>query len=157
MPYAKLALEQKKAEPLEGLPPLLKTPSGLALIELQGRINVGSNSLIASALDLERDTEDVSSIPEFDSTVKRHLGEVEFVDNNEVLLNIGNRQLLRGKIVELKPPVAVLDMQPASMTRTQMSQAKVVEKLDIPVLEIIRHQILFNNRPEPVVPKTRSN
>lgn len=157
MPYAKLALEQEKADSLEGLPSLLKTPSGLALIELQGRINVGSNSLIASALDLERDTEDVSCSPAFDSTVTRHLGDVEFVENNEVLLNIGNRQLLRGKIVELKPPLAVLDMQQASMTRTQMSQAKETEKLDIPVLEVIRHQILFNNRPEPVVPRTRSD
>lgn len=154
MPTAILEKQQLEfdADNNNVLPSVLHTPSGLALIEIQGKIHIGNRPLIQSALDLQHltdeDTEDQCSI---DSGQQKKLGTVEFLDNGkDVCLVIGKHQRLRGKISELKTPLAVLKLNAGDETGSAEQQGDG-DIRTIPILEVIKYKILFNLRPEPVV------
>lgn len=137
------------------LPQILQTPSGLALLEIQGKIHVGNLPLIRSSQDLHIVDEDQDNSNVVNSGDYRKLGSLEFADNGkDVNMIIGKHQRLRGKVTELKVPLAVLKMDGLSSVqsgsqRTQSGNTQSVKT--VPVLEIIKYKILFNTRPEPVV------
>jgi chromosome transmission fidelity protein 8 len=146
MPRAILEKQQHSATD-NLLPQILHTPSGLALIEIQGKIHVGTQPLIQSALDLQVVSEEDSRDELVDSSKHRKLGTLEFSDNGkDVNLIIGKHQRLRGKISELKTPLAVLKMDELTHSSPLKNDIKT-----IPILEVIKYKILFNTRPEPVV------
>lgn len=111
------------------LPKTLQTPFGLALVEIQGTIQVGDSPLVTSNLSLDEATLDLG---------RCKVGEISFTDTNEALLLVGKHQLLRGKILKLPSPLAVLKIDPSA-------------RKDIPVVGIVEYRLLFNNRPEPVL------
>jgi chromosome transmission fidelity protein 8 len=135
------AITLSPAQPLQAtappnpLPGLLQTPSGLAIVELQGTVN---SSLSAS----QRDSD--GSIP---------VGRLHFpmYDANapkeatawmkRVYLYVGKHQRLTGEVRKLSKPVAVI-------RRREGGEAGEVEELE--VAEIVYHKILFAHRPEPV-------
>uniref|UniRef100_A0A060T590 ARAD1B02772p n=1 Tax=Blastobotrys adeninivorans TaxID=409370 RepID=A0A060T590_BLAAD len=183
MPVAHLSIKRRQNDAIEK-PPIVKTPSGVALIEIQGTINVGSQPLTSSELHLsvnEDEQENGVQALEFEpSAYERTIGRFDFSrmdQTGEVVLDIGHHQRLRGKVVKLKNPLALLQMNPgvdreelearaqevgASQVHSQsQAQSKVPgstqsadnvnESVDIPVLEIITHKISFTTRPEPIV------
>lgn len=108
------------------LPKILKTPSGLALLEIQGTITVGKRKLTSEGgFGLENedeedadmtDGEDSNNINQDVYEAVPHIGEFDFSDiesgGSEVVLRIGKFQRLRGKLTKLKMPLAVLRMDP---------------------------------------------
>lgn len=115
---------------IPGLPKTLTTPFGLALVEIQGSIQVGDSPLVASNLTLDQANLDLGHCT---------LGDIEFSGSSgEATLLVGKHQLLRGKIVKLPSPLAVLKIEPSQST-------------EIPVLGVVYYKLLFNNRPEPVI------
>lgn len=194
MPRATLIRKNNVNQDYNALPSVLKTPSGLALLEIQGSIYVGSRPLIdfghglgllqETQQDEDNEEEDKNYLHFDNSTVElQKLGRFDFSNlekgGNEVLLYIGDHQRLRGKIVQLKTPLAVLQMNPhqncdghsmgqdndvnmappssnVSIDSTRDNYHRQVaydEKanVEIPILEIIRHKLVFATRPEPVV------
>ncbi|ANB12471.1 Chromosome transmission fidelity protein 8 [Sugiyamaella lignohabitans] len=144
------------------IPEVLRTPSGLALVEIQGTVHIGSNALTDSGLNLNTKESslsfdgdgdlDMNQLPRESGNSFRTdlnlLGKFTFSeDSKDVVLIMGNYQRLRGKIVALKKPVAVLKMLNRETSATPSSS----NSIDIPVVEIIRHKVLFDSRPEPVV------
>ncbi|KAI0010567.1 hypothetical protein F4779DRAFT_304083 [Xylariaceae sp. FL0662B] len=129
------------------LPQLIQTPSGLAILELQGTINLPqtdeSNEENPQQIsighlsfpDYHPDTQDPSST----SWMKR------------VQLYIGQHQRLTGEVKKLPKAIAVLRKQSQPGEDVDMADSHpepVTENLE--VIEIVKFKLVFSQRPEPV-------
>ncbi|KAL8827067.1 MAG: hypothetical protein Q9170_007163 [Blastenia crenularia] len=127
------------------LPQLLQTPSGLAILELQGTINV------PLADETAADNSDTS-------TAATEVGRVVFPDyqpNNpnesnawmkRVHLYIGRHQRLTGEVKKLTSPLAVIRRKQTPGEDPSISGTEELE-----ITEIIYYKMLFSSRPEPKV------
>ncbi|KAK4166131.1 Ctf8-domain-containing protein [Cladorrhinum sp. PSN259] len=119
------------------LPQLLQTPSGLALLELQGTIN----------------------FPEEGSREEVQIGRLEFPDYdplsgndankwmNRVWMWVGRYQRLHGEVKKLPQAVAIVRRRGEVKEGDDDDEAKVEE---LEVVEIVKYKIVFGQRPEPV-------
>ncbi|KAI2625295.1 hypothetical protein GGS26DRAFT_592982 [Hypomontagnella submonticulosa] len=130
------------------LPQLIQTPSGLAILELQGTINVpethenaedNSQELAIGRLvfpDYHPDTQDPSST----LWMKR------------VHLYVGEHQRLTGEVKKLPKAMAVIKRRTKSGEDIDMaegqSSSSTAEELE--VVEIVKYKLVFSQRPEPV-------
>lgn len=114
------------------LPSLVQTPSGLALIELQGTIS-SEEPEPEAALTLGRL---VFPPPESDEH-----GEW---DGKRVMLYVGDHQRLTGDVRKLAKPIAVVRRKPVS----DHDSTHVDDEVEI--VEIVNYKMLFAHRPEPL-------
>ncbi|KAK4212210.1 chromosome transmission fidelity protein [Rhypophila decipiens] len=134
------------------LPGLIQTPSGLAVLELQGAFNIPD------------DTAPDSSDQEKTGGQKTELGTISFPDYNpengssdtawmkKVYLFIGKHQRLAGEVKKLNSPLGII--------RRRRSKGKDDEEIvkeidgeddnDLEIVELVRYKIVFAQRPEPV-------
>ena len=122
------------------LPHLLQTPSGLAILELQGTINTPS--------EVETSDDNVESDPRSTS-----VGRIVFpdyhkddpIDSNvwmkKVHLYVGRYQRLTGEVKKLSNPIALI---------RKRSDAGNAEDEELEIADIVYYKILFSSRPEPV-------
>lgn len=126
-------------------PPLLQTPSGLALLELQGTINVPSPENGQSEGSGDSPTSSSSA-----ATFETPVGKLLFPDYSpqdpddtkwmkRAYLYVGRYQRMTGEVKKLPRPIAVLQKRPGS-----------VEAEELEIVEIVRYKVFFKNRPEPV-------
>ena len=122
------------------LPTLLQTPSGLAILELQGTINLPQDS-------------EGKSLPD------TQIGRLEFPDYNpdaegsawmkRVHMYVGQHQRLTGEVKKLPKALAVVKRRENKLIEgsggTRMEEGENLE-----VVEIVKYKLLFANRPEPV-------
>lgn len=135
MSSARLRAPARPRPPATGpLPQLLRTPSGLALLELQGSLNFPS----------DQDGE----------TPQIRIGSLEFPDYapgapdsawmDRVTLYVGPHQRLTGVVKKLPRALAVVrrcrDSHPQPVTSAG----------DLEMVEIVEYKLVFSNRPEPV-------
>ncbi|KAK1979131.1 chromosome transmission fidelity protein 8 [Colletotrichum cereale] len=135
----------KKAPPFSDspLPPLIKTPSGLALLEMQGTINLPQ---------FNPDEDNNQSKPEVS------IGKVVFPDYHpetqeegstawmkRVFLYVGQHQRLHGEVKKLPKAMAIIRRRGEATTG---EDGEMEEELEI--AEIVKYKIMFGNRPEPV-------
>ncbi|KAH0565997.1 hypothetical protein GP486_000608 [Trichoglossum hirsutum] len=133
--------------PANPLPQLLQTPSGLALLELQGTINLPP----VDPMDTSAELPDASSQ---DTPIGRlvfpEYSPVNPPENTawmkRVYLYVGRHQRLTGEIKKLPNPTAVIRRK--ECTQGKAKAPEEVEELEI--VEIVRWKILFSQRPEPV-------
>ncbi|KAI1405540.1 hypothetical protein F4819DRAFT_443785 [Hypoxylon fuscum] len=129
------------------LPQLVHTPSGLALLELQGIINLpqaGENSEhVAPEVDVGRivfpdyhpDTQDPSSTAWM----------------KQIHLYVGEHQRLTGEVKKLPKAMAIIKKRETSGEDIDMSDepsGSTTEHLE--VVEIVKYKLVFSQRPEPV-------
>lgn len=133
MPTIPLHLAPKTpiVPPSNPLPQLLETPTGLAILEIQGTINLPSPD---------------------PSTHSTPIGRLVFPDYSEdsssngtawmkrVHLYVGQHQRLTGEVKKLSNPVAVI--------RKREDHQTDIEELEI--MEIVYWKVVFSSRPEPV-------
>lgn len=115
------------------LPTLLQTPSGLALLELQGTINLPSNAEGIALPDVE-------------------IGRLKFPDYvpdaegsawmKRVHLYVGQHQRLTGEVKKLPRALAVVRRREKADNQSGEEQLEVVE--------VVKYKLQFSNRPEPV-------
>ncbi|TIA21860.1 hypothetical protein D6C80_01607 [Aureobasidium pullulans] len=128
-------------DPNNSLPQLLHTPSGLAIIELQGTINFpqsasteedssDTNNTISSSTEVGRLVFPLYTPGISDPTSGAWMKRVYFY--------IGKHQRMTGEIKKLSKPLAVLK-------KSQSGEEGAVE-----IVEIVRYKVLFGSRPEPV-------
>ncbi|CCC07427.1 hypothetical protein SMACR_02433 [Sordaria macrospora] len=123
------------------LPTLIQTPSGLALLELQGTLNI-------------RDFDPSTASPGTISPIP--VGRIDFPDYQpnrltfdpndkkwmkRVYMYIGEHQRLHGEVKALPKAVGVV------RKRRHLDDE---EKEELEVVEIIRYKLVFASRPEPV-------
>lgn len=139
-------LEQSSLNPL---PQLLQTPSGLALLELQGAINLPSPDPGEDVDDDDQDGAGAAVIP---------IGRVDFPDYRpdaldpsstswmkRVYLYVGQHQRLAGEVKKLPKPVAVVRRRGGGTAEDADAPAEELE-----VVEIVKYKLVFSQRPEPV-------
>ncbi|KAL9026817.1 MAG: hypothetical protein Q9196_004573 [Gyalolechia fulgens] len=149
MPSVPLCLpDPDRGQGLKGgqnpLPQLLQTPSGLAILELQGTINIPS----AAA---NRASDSVSSasatavgrvvFPEYraDDPAER----ISWM--KRVHLYIGQHQRLTGEVKKLNTPIAIIRRKSDPEHGSSFAETEELE-----IAEIINYKIIFSTRPEPV-------
>jgi len=141
------------------LPQLLQTPYGLALLELQGTINLPSHD--------DEDSMSTESQPGVKSQ-ETPIGRLIFPDYDEqdkdskgwmkrVYMYVGKHQRLTGEVKKLPKAVAIIRKRigglpaPSSNEDVEMDGDEAEEKFeDLEVVEIVKYKILFSTRPEPV-------
>ncbi|GAB7349115.1 hypothetical protein MBLNU459_g8062t1 [Dothideomycetes sp. NU459] len=135
-------------DPNNPLPQLLQTPSGLAIVELQGTINMPS-----LAEHDEENIPDATTAPA--STSSTTVGRLVFplYDPTDpaakeggawmkrVYLYVGKHQRMTGEVKKLTKPLAVL-------RKREGGDGDEGEALE--VADIVRFKVLFASRPEPV-------
>ena len=120
------------------LPQLLKTPSGLAIVEIQGTVN--------STLSTEQKRSDGAitlgklTFPFYDAT--KPADDTSW--HKRVYLYVGQHQRLTGEVKKLAKPIAVIRRRAADV------DAGVEDAEELEVAEIVYHKLLFAHRPEPV-------
>ncbi|TDZ25461.1 Chromosome transmission fidelity protein 8 [Colletotrichum sidae] len=123
------------------LPHTIKTPSGLALLEMQGTINLPQIT-----------TEDGTNV----SQPGVPIGKIIFPDYRpedegstawmkRVYLYIGQHQRMSGEVKKLPRALAILRRRGEAKAG---GGEEVEEELEI--AEIVKYKIMFGNRPEPV-------
>lgn len=127
----------KSANPL---PQLVQTPSGLALLELQGTVNLPEDAEGQAMGNIE-------------------IGRIDFPDYipdavgsawmSRVHLFVGQHQRLNGEVKKLPKAVAVVQRRQNKVTTG--SGGEVQEQGEnLEVVEIVKYKLIFSNRPEPV-------
>ncbi len=129
------------------LPHLIQTPSGMAILELQGTINLpqtdfegeGSSPEISvgriSFPDYHPETQDPSST----SWMKR------------VHLYIGQHQRLTGEVKKLPMALAIIKKRTQGGEDLDMADSSSENAKDeLEVVEIVKYKLMFSHRPEPV-------
>ncbi|KAI1132205.1 putative sister chromatid cohesion protein Ctf8 [Nemania abortiva] len=129
------------------LPELIQTPSGLAILELQGTINlpqvyedggeIGHRELQIGRItfpDYHPETQDASST----AWMKR------------VHLYIGQHQRLTGEMKKLPRAMAVIRKKSGSDQDVEMADSSESVKEDLEIVEIVKYKLMFSHRPEPV-------
>ncbi|MCJ1392488.1 hypothetical protein MMC18_005355 [Xylographa bjoerkii] len=120
------------------LPQLLQTPAGLAILELQGAINIPLSSASPSPESMM-----VGRLvfPDYSSL---SLAE-DKAWHKKVYLYVGKHQRLTGEVKMLPRPLAVVRRR----TKEQGHQREEEED-ELEVVEIVSWKVVFSNRPEPV-------
>ncbi|KAF4984642.1 hypothetical protein FZEAL_218 [Fusarium zealandicum] len=140
MSTASLYPPNKNASNPSPLPQLLQTPSGLALLELQGTVNMPQDA-------------------NGESLSKVEIGTLEFPDYvpdaegsawmKRVHLFVGQHQRLTGEVKKLPRAVAVVRRRENKVVTGSGGDSE--EQGDnLEVVEIVKYKIMFPNRPEPV-------
>ncbi|PKY02644.1 hypothetical protein P168DRAFT_298382 [Aspergillus campestris IBT 28561] len=136
------------------LPQLLQTPSGLALLELQGTINLPENEI---------DFEEPNSGSGTSTTFETPVGKLMFPDYSpqttapddtewmkRVYLYVGRYQRMTGEVKKLPNPFAVVQRrQPQAESHNARNAADGISE-ELEIVEIVKFKIIFKNRPEPV-------
>ncbi|KAI0163433.1 chromosome transmission fidelity protein 8 [Pestalotiopsis sp. NC0098] len=126
------------------LPQLIQTPAGMALLELQGTINLP-----------QTDPEQEGQAPEIP------IGRITFPDYNpnaldpsntswmrRVHLYVGQHQRLTGEVKKLPKAMAIIRRRASDEAAGTGAAEDKIE--DLEVVEIVKHKLIFSSRPEPV-------
>ncbi|KAI0542056.1 putative sister chromatid cohesion protein Ctf8 [Xylaria digitata] len=130
------------------LPQLIQTPSGMALLELQGTINlpqlddnggeIGNREIEIGRIsfpDYHPETQDASST----AWMKR------------VHLYVGQHQRLTGELKKLPRAMAIIRKRHRSGLDVEMADSpSETAKEDLELVEIVKYKLIFSHRPEPV-------
>ncbi|KAF7556495.1 hypothetical protein G7046_g6282 [Stylonectria norvegica] len=137
MTIIKLYPPKKGAPATSPLPQLIQTPSGLALLELQGNINLphDAEGQLLSEAEIGR-----LEFPDYSPDVEGSA----WMDT--VQLYIGQHQRLTGEVKKLPKALAVVRRRESGKGAAEDDDD--VEELE--VVEIVKYKLMFSNRPEPV-------
>lgn len=121
------------------LPSMLQTPSGLAMVEVQGTIHMPAPDDQATG-----NAEDtlVGKLVFPNYSAQQSLEDQAWM--KRVYLYIGKHQRLTGEVKKLPKPLGILRKKSV----TELEKAQTDEQLEI--CEIVKYKIVFSQRPEPV-------
>ncbi|KAL4970807.1 Ctf8 family protein [Aspergillus stella-maris] len=135
------------------LPTLLQTPSGLALLELQGTINLPEQT--------DSDPQEVtkSDPSQATTTYETPVGKLLFPDYSpqngkddtawmkRAYLYVGRYQRMTGEVKKLPKPLAIIQRRQGE---GQGQIAGDIETEELEIVEVVKYKLVFKNRPEPV-------
>ncbi|KAH6618624.1 chromosome transmission fidelity protein 8 [Boeremia exigua] len=129
--------------PENPLPPLLHTPSGLALLEVQGTIHFPPPAPSATSTRVGK-----LVFPTYNPDIH---GADDTKWMKRVYLYVGDNQRMVGECKKLGKPFAVVRRRGGDEDAegdVEMQGEAGEEELQI--VEVVRHKIVFSGRPEPV-------
>ncbi|KAH8906620.1 hypothetical protein BR93DRAFT_625830 [Coniochaeta sp. PMI_546] len=116
------------------LPQLFQTPAGLAILELQGTINVPDPDNQSASIPIGR-----VDFPDYRPDA---LDPTSTAWMKQVYLYVGQHQRLTGEVKKLPKPLGVI------RRRGEANEDEAAEELE--VVDIVKYKLVFSNRPEPV-------
>lgn len=163
------------SHPPPNLPTLLRTPSGLALLELQGTVNFPSyttDTTTNTSTEVNTDDNSTYSSPSDDtpqqSAPKNQIGRLIFPDYDpsstdtawmrRVYMYVGEHQRLMGEVKKLPMPIAVVRRRVADGgIRERGGDGMEIDGEEreegLEVVEVVKYKLVFTQRPEPVTGK----
>ncbi|KAK0747678.1 chromosome transmission fidelity protein 8, partial [Apiosordaria backusii] len=131
------------------LPTLLHTPHGLALLELQGTINLPQSSSSSSSSGSTTTPIQIGQLVFPDYVEGETKGEEAWV--KKVYMYIGQHQKLFGEVKKLPSPVAVVrKRQRRGEAERGDGDGDGDKTEELEVVEIVKWKLVFSGRPEPV-------
>lgn len=126
------------------LPSLLHTPSGVAILEIQGTIHFPSSTSPTTSVGK-------LVFPLYDSNTTDE-GETKWT--KRVYLYVGKHQRLTGEVKKLGKPFAVIRKRSSpnedeGCMEDLNDSGKAMED-ELEVVEVVKHKLVFSTRPEPV-------
>lgn len=151
--HPKPSSPQSHAQP-NPLPQLLQTPSGLAILELQGTFHL-PQQISNHSQDGTNDDETASNgakattigrlvFPLYDASK----GNTDTSWMKRVYLYVGKHQRMTGEVKKLGKPLAVIRKREVASGEGEAEGGAKLDELEI--VEIVRFKVLFAHRPEPV-------
>lgn len=131
------------------LPQLLQTPSGLAIVEIQGTIHGPHTSSLGSDSNQSLVTTTVGRLefPLYEKNQEKDDGKWM----KKVYLYIGKHQRLTGEVKKLAKPLGVIQKAGVGAGAAGMDSVEDRDGTsDLELVEIVRYKLLFSSRPEPV-------
>jgi chromosome transmission fidelity protein 8 len=138
------------------VPHLLQTPSGLALLEIQGTLHTPIPDLNSDESDFVLTETQVGRLvfPLYNPESPDHENQSWM---KRVYLYVGKHQRLTGEVKKLPKPIAVIRKREVGATDVMDLDGKEslfeVERPpgeQLEIVEIVKYKILFASRPEPV-------
>lgn len=123
-------------------PSIIKTPMGLAMIEIQGELNIPNEKPVGLSSEEDKLFK-TCNLPPFLSNKEPvdvvKIGSVEIEEESKrVTLFISTTQRLVGKIVKLDPPLGLM----------KLSQD---DKEPCEIVDVITSKMIFSSRPLPIM------
>ncbi|KAM7200967.1 chromosome transmission fidelity protein 8 [Rhypophila sp. PSN 637] len=132
------------------LPGLIQTPSGLALLELQGSFNIPDTAPNSSDQEKTGGTTELGTIsfPDYDP----ENGSSDTAWMKKVYMFIGKHQRLAGEVKKLNSPLGIIRRRPKRQDDDEIVNEGDGEDddNDLEIVEVVRYKIVFSQRPEPV-------
>ena len=154
MPSTDLRIKLTGAEDAQvasgSFPQLLRTPGGLAIVELQGTIHFPVQTTDTNEAGNRRESPSPVEIgrlvfPHFSPSLPHQTGDQWM---KGVYFYIGKYQRMTGEVKKLSKPLAILRRSVEPNEGKSDDVASDSEALEI--IDIVRYKILFASRPEPV-------
>ena len=133
---------------------MLQTPSGLALIEIQGTLHIPNT---AAGQDADSHPNAVASpfsvgslvFPYYDPQPSQS-AETSWM--KRVYLYIGKNQRLTGDVRKISKPLAIIRKRetPSTDVNFDIPDSHSTGPEELEIVEIVKYKILFSSRPEPV-------
>ena len=130
--------------PTNPLPRLIQTPSGLAILELQGSFNTPDDN----NPDGETEEIEIGNISFPDYRADDVTGSTAWM--KRVYMFVGQHQRLLGEVKKLGKPLGVVRKCVRGGGEGE-GKGEEGEGEDLEVLEIVKYKIVFSSRPEPRV------
>jgi len=132
------------------LPQLLQTPSGLAILEIQGTINLPDQPSNQKALNSTKELSIGRLVFPFHDA-KQPDGGANWM--KKVWLYVGKHQRLTGEVKKLPKALAVIRKKKVEEEGHEMvvdGNGEEGSSQDLEIVEIVKYKIQFSLRPEPV-------
>lgn len=139
------------------LPSLLHTPSGLAILEVQGTLHVPSSSSNpdpdAPVIDAAETLVGHLEFPLYDASASEDTSWMR-----RVYFYVGKHQRLTGEVKKLLKPIAIIRKRTSDSPDIDVEQPMdidasadaTVRQEELEIVDIVKFKILFASRPEPV-------
>ncbi|KAF1345411.1 chromosome transmission fidelity protein 8 [Delphinella strobiligena] len=149
--HPKPSSPQYHAQP-NPLPQLLQTPSGLAILELQGTFHLPQQ--ISNQPQDEPNDDGTATNSAKATTIGRLVfplydaskGDTDTSWMKRVHLYVGKHQRMTGEVKKLGKPLAVIRKREVASGEAEGG----AESDELEIVEIVRFKVLFAHRPEPV-------
>lgn len=145
------------------LPPLLQTPSGLAILEIQGTLNFPTSVPDEDDTDTAMQ-EDQAETHSKNKIIETELGKIMFPDYSDlsdpestkwmkrVYLYAGRYQRMTGEVKKLPKPLAIIQrrQQGEHSSDADLAHNTNSQPDELEIVDVIKYKIIFASRPEPV-------
>jgi chromosome transmission fidelity protein 8 len=129
-------IKRGSQQPSSPLPNLIQTPSGLALLELQGNFNLTDDGITATEQEV---TVGRIDFPDYHPETQLE-GSTSWM--KRVYMYVGQHQRLSGEVKKLPKALAIIRKRVGEGTDGHGEMLEVVE--------IVKYKLVFSQRPEPV-------
>lgn len=130
---------------------LISTPYGLAILEIQGELNLPNSPPDSTS---NRDSEYMENFVKIDTIYDAvKFGKLVFDDNDKSIatLFIGKSQRLLGKLEKLETPLAVLRIPNDHKDASFSDNKEVLNEEKIKIIDVIKKKLIFKQRPLPIM------